>query len=214
MVNRATTGNPVWETRGMRRKRIWLITAPLAFAGGQLGHLAVNGLLGAPLAKGEVFVGGGPGSDLLPALSILGAALLLSGLIVQILAPTSMTRGATRAVPYALFVPLVFVVTEFLEFFLAGGTDPVDVLQQRTFWPGLALQLPFALAAYLAARVVLGVATETRRWLLEQTCPYGHGREARAARPLPRPRPRQHHRSGPAAVRGPPATTHARPALT
>jgi hypothetical protein len=53
----------------------------------------------------------------------------------------------------------VFCLQEILELSLHSGTFGWRAVLAPTFLPGLALQLPFALAAYLVARILLRAAT-------------------------------------------------------
>jgi len=75
----------------------------------------------------------------------------------------SLRRGATTPLPawaFGLIPPLGFAVQEFLERWLHGASFPWWMVLQPTFRVGLLLQLPFGLAAYLVARLLLRVADE------------------------------------------------------
>lgn len=65
---------------------------------------------------------------------------------------------------FALLPPVGFVLQEHLERFLHTGSVPVGMSVETVFLVGIVLQLPFALAAYLAARalVTLAVAVVAR----------------------------------------------------
>jgi hypothetical protein len=74
-----------------------------------------------------------------------------------------MRRRGQRPVPawaFALLPLLGFTAQEFLERWLAGSDLPWWMVMQPTFRVGLALQLPFALLAYLLARLLLRTAHE------------------------------------------------------
>jgi hypothetical protein len=66
---------------------------------------------------------------------------------------------------FALLPPLAFTLQELLELSLRTGTFGWHALAAPTFLPGLALQLPFALAAYAGARLLLRAAVRLGRAL-------------------------------------------------
>jgi hypothetical protein len=76
-------------------------------------------------------------------------------------------RGrAPRGLPawaFALLPPVAFVVQEHLERLLHTGVFPWHEFGTPTFVPGLAFQLPFALLAYVAARLLLRTAERAGR---------------------------------------------------
>jgi len=79
-----------------------------------------------------------------------------------------------------LLLPLVgFSVQEHLERVIHLGEIPTAAAIEPTFLLGLALQLPFALAAFALARLLLRAADHV-------------GRALRARPPHPRVRPRGH----------------------
>jgi hypothetical protein len=61
---------------------------------------------------------------------------------------------------FALVPPVGFVVQEHVERFLGEGAFPWLASLEPTFVVGIALQFPFALAAWLAARALLALAHE------------------------------------------------------
>src|SRR5438045_779231 len=87
----------------------------------------------------------------------------------------SLRRRAAPPVPawaFGLLPPLGFAVQEFLERWLSGALFPWWMVLQPTFRIGLLLQLPFGLAAYLVARLLLRAADEVGRALGRQPrCP-------------------------------------------
>ena len=72
---------------------------------------------------------------------------------------------------FALLPPLGFVVQEHLERLLHTGAFPDAAALEPTFLVGLLLQLPFALAAYLAARALFAAAAALARTLGAQNRP-------------------------------------------
>jgi hypothetical protein len=149
----------------MRRRLTWLVILPLALTGGVCGHAVVNVLLGAPFGpESELFVPGGLGAELVPALLALAGAVLLLVLCGRILGLGGLSRTGVSALPFACLTPLVFVLQEHLEAALHGG-GVLGVALEPMFVPGLAVQFPFALAAYLIARGLLRLADGVRRML-------------------------------------------------
>jgi hypothetical protein len=83
-------------------------------------------------------------------------------------------RARVRAWPLALVPPLGFALQEHLERLIELNALPLDVVLEPTFLVGMALQLPLAAVALLAAHAVLA---------------FGHalGRRAAVKRRLPQP---------------------------
>lgn len=102
--------------------------------------------------------------DRLPlALGIAGAVALVALLAAVVDAARG---GSVRAMPASAFalLPLAsFVLQEFLERSLHTGTFVWQTVESPTFVPGLLLQLPFAAAAYLVARLLLRTASAVGR---------------------------------------------------
>jgi hypothetical protein len=162
-----------------RRAAAWLMSLPLMIAGTQVAHvLAYRWVypnahirLIELLATGHGYMVGTHGY--LPlVLGIVGAVdLVAAGWVFA----GSMRRSLQRPVPawaFALMPLLCFTLQEFLERWLSGAPFPWWMVLQPTFRIGLALQLPFALVAFLAARLLLRTAKTA-------------GRRARAQAPRP-----------------------------
>ena len=114
----------------------WLVSIPFMAAGCLAAHSLAYHLLSTPeerhgyLAFAPLFLG------VLGAVAIVGAV----------------RRGRVRSpLAFAALPPLAFVVQEHAERLELVVSEPA-------FLVGLALQLPFALAALVAARAFLGVA--------------------------------------------------------
>lgn len=143
----------------MTRSRLtWLLGVPLAAAGSWFAHAASYRLVvpdgerrGALLAEtGHGYL------DFAPALAALGLALVAVALLLRV--RTSARRGdATRLLcwPFALLPPLYFGLQEHLERFVHTGAFPSSAALEPTFVVGLLLQIPFALAAFALARLLL-----------------------------------------------------------
>ena len=102
-------------------------------------------------------------------LQLMPTVLSLAGALSVVLLATrtfSNRPSALRISPtfFFLLAPACFIVQECGEQ-LAAGTSPLAALGAATFLPGLALQLPFAGAAYALARLLLRAASELGRLL-------------------------------------------------
>lgn len=161
----------------MRRRLLWLLIAPLAVTASQGAHwLAFR--LAAPDATARHHLLDETGHAYLayaPVLAGIAVALVLAALSVRAAAAARRGPGrggdGVRATvarwPFAL-VPLVtFAVQEHSERLLHEGAVPLHAYAERTFLLGLALQLPFGVAAYLLARLLLAAADTVGRLLGE-----------------------------------------------
>ena len=97
---------------------------------------------------------------------VLGVAAAVVALSLLVTAVDAARGRAPRGLPawaFALLPPLAFVVQEHLERLLHTGVFPWQEFGTPTFVPGLALQLPFALLAYVVARLLLRTAERAGR---------------------------------------------------
>lgn len=156
----------------MRRALAWAVAAPLMLAGSQAAHVFAYrwAYPSSPARVRELLVTGHGYLDWAPLVLGLGAAAAVLALLLT--AVDAARSRAPRGLPawaFALVPPLGFAVQEHLERLFATGAFPWHAVQEPTFLPGLLLQLPFGLAAYLAARMLLraavrvGVAFAARR---------------------------------------------------
>jgi hypothetical protein len=154
-----------------RRVAVWLLSFPLMLMGSQVAHVLAYRLvypnarvrLGELLATGHGYMGA---SSYLPMLlgllfaaEIVGVGWVLAG---------SVRRSWRRPVPasaFALLPMLGFTLQELLERWLSGSSFPWWMVLQPTFRVGLLLQLPFALVAFLVARLLLRAANRVGRVL-------------------------------------------------
>jgi Zn-dependent protease with chaperone function len=99
------------------------------------------------------------------ALATLGALLLLTlaGRIAQ--AARRGPLAAPAAYPFFLLPLVGFSLQEHLERLLHTGDLPLGAALEPTFLVGLVLQLPFSLAAYACARLLLAAADRLGRAL-------------------------------------------------
>ena len=87
------------------------------------------------------------------------AALVLAVLALHVLrSDSTVVRPPLPWAPFAVAPPIAFALQEHLERLLATGAVPLSTATEPTFVLGLALQFPFALAAYAATRALLGSA--------------------------------------------------------
>jgi len=130
----------------VRRTLLLLLVAlPAAGAGTLVAHAAAYELVGAP-ADGV--------HGYLAHLPQVLAILLLPALLAAAVAGRS---RAPRAWPFAAAALSAFAIQEHVERLAHSGSFPL-LLDRPVFWVGLALQVPFALAAWLVARALLRVA--------------------------------------------------------
>jgi hypothetical protein len=139
---------------GMRQRLTWISIAPLMLGGLLAGHaLGYRLAISDPHARADALAHSGHGyfSYVPFALSVC-LGVLLAGLALQAI---SGFRGEPRRPATSplivLLPPVAFVVQEILERFVHGGHVPWTTAVQPSFLIGLALQLPFALAALLLA---------------------------------------------------------------
>jgi hypothetical protein len=148
---------------GMRRIGAWLVVVPLMLGGTEVAHALAYRIV-YPQAAVRWHVLETTGHRYLawaPLFFGILAALVLAGLVAGVV---DAVRGrAPRPVPPWLFglLPFIgFAIQEFVERWLALGGLPWWMVEQPTFRIGLALQLPFALVAFLLARFLLRTAEQ------------------------------------------------------
>jgi hypothetical protein len=136
-----------------------LATVPIALVGIEAAHAIANAVFGSPAEDGELFASGSSGVALVPPLlaAVLGmVAVSLGGRVVGRWSAPRQARSV--ALPFAWLPPVAFVLLELVEGLLHAGTVPWGSTLEPTFFVGLALQVPFALAGYLIARALLRVS--------------------------------------------------------
>jgi len=149
-----------------RRLAAWSVALPLMVAGSQVAHVFAYRLVypQTQVRLHELLVSGhGYMGHVSLVFAVCGAIELIAFFAAV---AGSLRRGAAAPVPawaFGLLPPLGFAVQEFLERLLFGATFPWWMVLQPTFRVGLLLQIPFGLAAYLAARLLLRVADEVGR---------------------------------------------------
>lgn len=136
---------------------MWAIALPLA-VGSWLGAHCLAYLFVSPGAEHHTGLHAEEGHAWLgytPALAIWGLTLILAGLVLCV---GEGLRGRLPSRPpariFALLPPIGFTVQEHLERLIGSGAVPYDLVFEPTFLVGLALQLPFSLAALLLTRAL------------------------------------------------------------
>ncbi len=178
----------------MERRRIaWLLSLALMAVGGVVAHmLAYRFVAPHPYARGRMLESTGHGYlEHLPLCLAICGAVAVFALLASVV--TRVRGGRALHAPvwlFALVPPLGFVVQEHLERLLHSGAFPHAAALEPTFAVGLLLQLPFALAAFLAARALLALAVVLVETLGEKPRPRLFSLDVAAARVAERPRPR------------------------
>jgi hypothetical protein len=152
----------------MRRGLTWFVAVPLLLASSQAAHFLAYRIVypGTPL-RDQVLVATGHGYlDRLPLVFGATGAIAFVALLVAVV---DASRGhAPRALPpwaFGLLTPTAFVIQEYLERSLHSGTFAWHTAAAPTFVPGLLAQVPLALLAWLAARLLLRAAAHAGRSL-------------------------------------------------
>ena len=150
----------------MRRSLAWLVAVPLMLAGSEAAHALAYRLAYPELhVRMQVLLVTGHGYlRWLPL--VLGVAASVVALSLLVTAVDAARGRAPRGLPawaFAALPPVAFVVQEHLERLLHTGVFPWHEAGTPTFVPGLALQLPFAVLAYVIARLLLRTAERAGR---------------------------------------------------
>ncbi len=153
-----------------RRTGVWLLTGVLSVFGSQLAHSLAYRLVAPDQAERTALLAASGHRYLTyaPLAIAIGATLVVVAFLAQV---RGLIGGSSRWQPtlwaFALFAPAVFVVQEHLERLVHGRVVPWSTATDSTFLIGLALQLPFALLAYLLACVVLRAAAKVARAVVQ-----------------------------------------------
>jgi len=146
-----------------RRWLIWLLSAPLMIAGSELAHVIAYRLVYPDaLERAAVLSSSGHGYFAYTPLALaLGVAMVGCAWVVH----ASQTGGSALSSPvsvspwpFAAMPPATYALQEHLERLIHHGAFPFGAVFEPTFMIGLALQLPFALAVYAVARLLLRTA--------------------------------------------------------
>ena len=151
------------------RHAVWLLLLPLAGMGWLTAHWLACLFVARDAHDGaqhHTEAGHGYLVVAAPVLIACAGTLLLAGIALAI---GDGLRGRARsqvpAWPVALLPPLGFAVQEHVEWLIASDAPMYGAVLEPTFLVGMALQLPIALGALLAARAVLALGHEVGRAL-------------------------------------------------
>jgi hypothetical protein len=152
-----------------RRGLAWVLALPLAVVGSQLAHgLAYRLVIGDQDLARELSASGHGYLAYAPVALAVCVALVVFALVreLQLAVLGRRPRHARpSALSFAVLAPTIFVAQEYLERVVHEGGFPLDFVLEGTFAVGLALQLPFALAAYVVARLLLRATRAVARLL-------------------------------------------------
>lgn len=147
---------------------MWLLALPLVLGGSQAAH-ALDYWVVEPDAHARAHllaVTGHSYFEYAPLVAAIAGAAAVLGLAGSV---AGSLRGDNAAVPlrwpFALLPLAVFTFQEHLERLLHDGRFPWHLVLEPTFLLGVAFQLPFALVAYVLARLLLRAASELGRRL-------------------------------------------------
>ncbi|MGE5689898.1 MAG: hypothetical protein ACM33B_05020 [Pseudomonadota bacterium] len=125
-----------------RTLAVWLVALPAAAGGVLAAHAAAYAVAGGGASASHAY---------LPVVQALVCALLALGLGAATASARTGALGRPRAAVFAIAPPLAFLLQETAE---RGFALPLE----RVVLLGLLLQLPFALLAWAAARLLLRAA--------------------------------------------------------
>lgn len=141
----------------------WFVALPLAIAGTQAAHALAYRIAtpGASERAHELSASGHGYAAYAPLGLAVGAVLVAFAFVVEIrhlaVAPDG-RQVRPRAWHFAVVAPAVFTCQEHLERLIHDGAFPWTTVLGASFIAGLLLQLPFALTAYVLARLLLDAA--------------------------------------------------------
>lgn len=149
-----------------RPRAAWLTSLGLLGAGWVTAHV-VSYLLVVPDAveRREVLMTSGHGYFRSSDLLILCLTITVAGLVVCVVGGTRRPIRAPSPWALAALPPIGFAVQEHIERMTAGGVFPAHLIAEPRFLIGLLLQLPFALAALVCARLLVTLARGLARRL-------------------------------------------------
>jgi hypothetical protein len=154
----------------VRRPLAWSIVLGLAVVGSQVAHAIAYRLVapdGTTLAAALARSGHGYAA-FLPLILAVAIVAVVAALAAEVrLATVGRSSGAPSSWGFALAAPAIFVLQEHFERLAHDGAFPWGAAGERTFVVGLALQVPFALAGLVVARLLLRVARSLGRRLAE-----------------------------------------------
>ena len=150
-----------------RRAAAWLLSLPLMLGGTEVAHWLVYRLVYPdPAMRAQVLASTGHGymSEAPIAAGIAGALILAAFWRRMCARGPESPSSSLRLGTFIALPPLAFALQECVET-MAVGHSPFSAVYAPTFLPGLLVQLPFVVLAYLAARALLRGADHLNRVL-------------------------------------------------
>jgi hypothetical protein len=145
-----------------RRATVWLLTLPLAVVGSQVAHsLAYRVVESDRSDRAHELASTGHGYlTYLPLVLAVCTVIVAVALLSEVRQALSHKARSPRpaAVTFAIAAPSLFILQEHFERFFDDGAFPWGLGVEPVFLLGLLLQLPTALVAYVAARLLLRAA--------------------------------------------------------
>jgi hypothetical protein len=164
----AATGTLSLRWSSVSRRLVpWLLSVPLMLAGTEVAHwVAFRLVYPEAWERSQALQQSGHGYlEWLPACGGIGLALLASAAFLYGRAACSdrtRMQSAPKLSRFAALPPLAFALQEHLESLVHSGSIS-GVVTAPTFMIGLVLQLPFAVLAYVLARLLSGVSERVGR---------------------------------------------------
>jgi hypothetical protein len=151
----------------MRRLSLWILVGSVGVAGCEVAHLLAFRLVYPDrLQRAQALQATGYGYLRYSLLVFaVAAALGLMALVLRVSHARRRVPLVTVGIWGALVPAATFVLLEQFESFISGGSLPFGAAGDPTFLPGLLLQVPLGLAAYLVVRLLLRSADELGRVL-------------------------------------------------
>lgn len=135
----------------MVRGRIWLVVLPLLAVGSEAAHAVLNLFAPEAYQGAELFEATSSTRALLPMLVGIAAVLVLGGLVTL---PTGGRRPRISRCAFATLPLVAFAIQEHVEYGIGHGGVDWTLVTHPAFAYGLALQIPFAVVAYIASRLL------------------------------------------------------------
>jgi hypothetical protein len=146
-----------------RRWLVWLLSLPLMIAGSEVAHVVAYRLVYPnAVERAAVLSSSGHGYfAYTPLVLAIGLATVCCAWFARVSQARCEVEPSTIPVspwPFAALPPATFALQEHLERLIHDGAFPFSAVLEPTFMVGLALQLPFALAVYAVAHLLLRAA--------------------------------------------------------
>lgn len=141
-----------------------LVAVPLLVAGGGAAQAVLDRFTFTSSSyQGAELLRHARAGRLAPELVAVGLVLLATGFVGFV--HSGARRRSVPAWSFAVLPPLLFLAQEHIEYWVGHAQVAGTVVAQPAFLYGLALQAPFALAAYVLARLLVGLAASIARRL-------------------------------------------------